>query len=737
MPYIYQDAVYTPEERVADLLPRMTLDEKLQQMRLFCNPGAFFPEYQFSEEKLLPHLSRCGAIYCTDSPPAQFINAMQDYFLHKTRLGIPVAVHSESLHGAMHRDATVFPQALGLGATRNPDLITEMADIIGMEVHAAGVRQTYAPNLDLSRDPRWGRVEENYGEDPYLTSRLGVAYIKALQSHGIAASPKHYVAHGTPESGVNIGPVHAGERELRETLAVPFEKAFTEAGALSVMPAYSELDGVPVHASYFLMTKLLREEFGFQGHAVSDFGAISMLRGVHHVAEDAKTAGLMALRAGIDVEAPAPFGFADCLKQAVESGEVPMALIDQAVSRVLYVKFKTGLFEDPYVPLDAAARMHTPKAIDCARRVACETAVLLKNDGLLPLPSAPGKVAVIGPNAAYTQLGDYTLHECALRGVSVKQAFEERLRVENVLYSRGSHIAFENPALLAEAVEKAKAADVAVVVLGDNSSYYHEKWGDDDTGRPPVVTCGEGYDITDLDLPAAQERLLEAVYATGTPVVLVLMSGRPHSIVWAKAHIPAILEAWYPGEQGGYAIADLLFGDVNPSGKLPISIPQSVGHIPCYYNRKVSAFNIYKLPGTSEVPGRDYVFSSPEPLYPFGYGLSYTTFSYANLTVTPDTVTPSGTVTVTVDVTNTGGRAGKETVELYLRDRVCRITPFVRRLRGFTKLTLSPGETKTAVFTLSFEDFAFINEQMLREVEPGVFDVEIAALKDSFTVIHG
>ena len=729
---IYKDPAYTPEERTADLLPRMTLDEKLQQMRLFNDPGEWFPDYRFSEEKLLPHLDRCCAIYCTDSPPARFINDLQDYFLHHTRLGIPVAVHSESLHGAMHRDATVFPQALGLGAARNTALMSEMADHIGRETRAVGVRQTYAPNLDISRDPRWGRVEENFGEDPYLTSRLGVAYIRALQSHGIAASPKHYVAHGTPESGVNIAPVHAGERELRETLAVPFEKAFREGGALSVMPAYSELDGMPVHASYFLLTRLLREEFGFQGHAVSDFGAVNMLSSVHHAAQDAHDAGLMALRAGIDVEAPSPWGFGECLKEAVESGEVPMALIDRAVSRVLYVKFKTGLFENPYAgePSD----LRTPAALSCARRVAQETAVLLKNDGLLPLKADPGRVALIGPNAAYTQLGDYTLHEAAVRGVSVRQAFEERLGKENVLYARGCHIAYEDAALLADAVAQARAADVAVVVLGDNSSFYRESWGDDESGRPPVVTCGEGYDVTDLALPDAQERLLEAVCATGTPTVLVLMSGRPHSIVWAKAHVPAILEAWYPGEQGGYAIADLLFGDANPSGKLPISIPQSVGPLPCYYNRKASAFNIYKRPGSPESPGRDYVFSSPEPLFPFGYGLSYTTFAYSRLTVTPQALGAEETVTVTVDVTNTGDRAGRETVELYLRDRVCRITPFVRRLRGFEKLELAPGETKTAVFTLGFEDFAFINEEMRREVEPGEFDVEVGGLTASFRI---
>ncbi len=728
----YKDPSLSPEERTADLVPRMTLDEKLAQMRLLCSPGGFFPGYVFSEEKLLPLLDRCGAMYCNDSPPAKFINDLQDYMLRKTRLGIPVAIHGESLHGVLHRDATVFPQCLGLGASWDPALISEIADTLGFEARALGIRQTYAPNLDLSRDPRWGRVEENYGEDPYLTSRMGVAYIKAFQSHGCASSPKHYVAHGSPESGVNISPVHAGERELRETMLIPFARAFTEGGALSVMPAYSELDGVPVHASRFLMTDILRGELGFKGHAVSDWGAINMLTSVHHVAGDATPAGIMALTAGIDVEAPSLYGFADNLRDAVVSGEVPMTLIDQAVARVLYVKFRTGLFEDPFVPDHAAVR--NTQSLKLSRRAATESAVLLKNTGILPLAKNPGRVAVIGPNAYYTQLGDYTLEESARRGVTVCQAMTERLGAENVLCSRGSHIAYNNPQLLDDAVRKARASDVAVVVLGDNSSYYHGWWGDDESSRRPVVTCGEGFDVTDLDLPAAQQKLLEAVYRTGTPTVLVLMSGRPHSVTWADAHLPAILEVWYPGEQGGHAVCDLLFGDVNPSGKLPISVPRSVGQLPCYYNRKVSSANIYHQPGSPENPGRDYVFETTTPLYPFGYGLSYTTFVYENLTVTPETG-PDGNITVAVDVQNTGDRTGAEVVQLYLTDCVCRITPFVKQLRGFKKVTLAPGETKRVTFALGFEDFAFINEQMRPEVEPGTFTVSVGGLHAEFRVV--
>lgn len=734
---IYKDKTKPVTERVADLLSRMTLEEKFTQMRLLSTPSHFWPDFKFDPEKLKGIDFRLGSLYINDSAPAQFVNDFQNYFLNNTRLGIPVSIHGEGLHGAMNVNATVFTNPLGLGATFNPDIVSEMAGIVGREVRANGITAVYAPNLDLSREPRWGRVEEDYGEDPYLVSRMGIAYIKAMQAQGVASCPKHYIAHGTPERGINVAPVHAGERELRDTYALPFKKAFMEAKAMSVMPAYSELDGIPVHASYFLMTELLRGEYGFEGPAISDWNAISMLHHTHFIAETPEDAGMMALKAGIDVEAPDYYAFTEKFMDRFRNGEAPMELVDTAVSRVLAFKFKLGLFENPYALVDKSGVVHTASNREAAKRAETEAAVLLKNEGLLPLAAKPGKVAVIGPNSDTASLGDYVLRQSAAYASTVLGEMKKRLGEENVIAARGTNIAFEFENGIEDAVNAAKKADFAVVVLGDNSSYYeNEYWSDreDPAVRRNSVICGETFDTCDLNLPPVQQKLLEAVYATGTPVVLVLQSGRPHSIVWAKEHIPAILETWYPGECGGEAICDLLFGIVNPSGRLPITCPRSVGHLPCFYNHKPSSTGKNCEPGSPEQPGRMYVFDSPKPLWDFGYGLSYTKFEYSDLTVTPDTISAYGSVEVSVTVKNTGDRKGKDSVLLFLRDKVCRITPFVRRLRGFKKIELLPGESKKVTFTLASEDFEFINEHMKPEIEPGLFEVYVGDLKAQFRI---
>ncbi len=723
------------EEKVAELLSRMTLEEKFAQMRMLPNLSTIFPDGIFDEEKLIPYFNRCGSIYVTDSSSPELINELQHYMLHHTRLGIPVAVHGESLHGSMHASATIFPQAIGLGSTWNVDLMNKVARCIGNEVRSLGITQTYAPNLDLSRDARWGRVEENYGEDPYLTSEMGVAYIKGLQSCGVASSPKHYVAHGSPEGGINLAPVHAGERELRETLMVPFMKAFKEAKAMSVMPAYSELDGVPVHASKFLMTELLRDEFGFDGHAVSDFGAIPMLHEFHNVAENSVEAGRMALEAGIDVEAPSIFGFSDELMEEVRKGNVSEKLVDTAVSRILRNKFRLGLFEDPYSPENNSSMRHTEQAKELSLEAAHQSIVLLKNENeILPLSKSIKKLALVGPNAANAQLGDYTVMASYLHAVTIKQAFEERLG-DRVIYSQGCSIAGGSDEDIEKAVAAAKEADAVVAVMGDNSCFYGGiGWGDKDADGKNAVTCGEGFDLSSLDLPGRQQELLERLYDTGKPIILVMVSGRPYSIVWAAEKLPAIVQAWYPGELGGYAVFDILFGDVNPNGKLPISFPRSAGHIPCFYNYKISARGYYHKPGTPDDPGRDYVFSNPSALYEFGYGLSYTTFEYSDLKITPEKTEKNGEITVEVTVKNNGKTDGYEVVQLYLRDVYSRITPFSRRLRGFDKIFLKAGETKNVSFTLGFEDFSFINENMMPEVESGSFEVYISNLKGHFEI---
>lgn len=736
MTVVYKDASKSESERAKDLLGRMTLEEKFAQMRLMVNIDTLLEGHPFSSEAVQSPLEDgIGGAYSPTFMDPCVLNQFQKYLIDETRLGIPLLMMGESLHGTMSRDATVFPQAIGMGASWNLDLIHDIVDVIGREARILGITQTYAPNLDLSRDPRWGRVEENYGEDPYLTSRIGVEYIKTLQSHGVAACPKHYVAHGSPEGGVNLAPVHAGERELRDTMLVPFAAAFQEAGAMSVMPAYSELDGVPVHASRVLLTDILRGELGFDGHAVSDFGAIAHLHTFHKTAANPAEAGRQALHAGIDMEAPTPFGFCKELLEDVRSGKVPIALVDQAVERILRIKFRLGLFENPYALTDKLSLIHNAEAVAMARKAAHETPVLLKNDGgLLPLADTIGSIALIGPNAGIAQLGDYTVPSAADRSITLLQGLTARLGSDRIRYAKGCSIAVGKDEAIALAVEAAQQSEVAILALGDNSSY-HSGIGWGDAASNVAVTCGEGFDMSDLALPGRQQELLEAVAATGTPIIMVLMTGRPYCINWAKEQIPAILQAWYPGEQGGHALCDLLFGDVNPSGKLPISFPQSVGHIPCFHNHKLSARGYYKRPGSPGNAGRDYVFSDTSPLYPFGYGLSYTTFAYSELTVTPEELSADGSVNVSVEVKNTGTVTGQEVIQLYLTDCFCRITPFVRKLCGFSKIELQPGESRRVSFTLDKRHLSFINEQMQREVEPGEFVVAIDDLSATFRIV--
>ena len=732
--YPYQNTALSPAERAEDLLQRMSLEEKLVQMRLYHPDVNALKQIPFDTTVLKKDAHRMGNIYSGSRIPAENLKIIQDWIISHNRWGIPAAVHSESIHGLMADNGTSFPQSIGLGATFNADLIEEIATQIGKEAHANGVTMTYAPNVDLSRDPRWGRVEENFGEDPYLTATMGVSYVKGLQSQGVSACVKHFIAHGTPENGINLAPVHAGQREFYETMAVPFEKVIKEGKAEGVMPAYSELDGVPIHASRELLTDLLRNQWGFEGQVISDYGAIRMLHSFQRIAPDALTAGKLALIAGVDVEAPNVFGFGPELEQAVIRGEVPEKLVDDAVRRILIHKFQKGLFENPYADEKAQQENRNEYALKLARRAAWESCVLLKNEGILPLSESVSKVAIIGPNADNPQLGDYSVREAIDHTVTICQALKQRLGADRVLYAKGCTTAGGSDEQIHKAVAAAKEAEVAIVVLGDNSNFYGGiGWGDEEADGQIAVTCGEGFDTHTLDLPGRQQELLEAVFATGTPTVLLLESGRPYAVCWAKDHVSAIMQVWYPGEQGGHGVADVLFGDTDPSGRLPISFPRSAGHIPAYYNHKVSARGFYKKPGTPQNPGRDYVFDTPQALFGFGAGMSYTEFEYKNLTV-PE-ITTYEEVPVSVTVKNTGSRYGCEVVQLYVADDYCRITPFVRQLRGFKKLWLQPGEEQTVSFTLGFEDFAFINEDLKREVEPGDFTITVGTQKAKLTIV--
>lgn len=731
MKYLYQDRNIPEEARVKDLLARMTLEEKFSQLRLDGRLIEFFQDKTLNEENFDERFEKIYDASCTsccylsfDAEPA-LINRMQRYIMEHSRFGIPMLVMGECVHGSMMNGATVFPQVIGLGATFDPELVGKIASICGRDSRANGIRLNYAPDIDISQDPRWGRVEENYGEDPYLTSRMAAAYVKNLQNEGVAACPKHYIAHGTPECGVNIGPVHMGEREVREQMLPAFAAAVREGGAWCMMPAYSELDGVPMHANRYWLTDVLRGELGFDGFVTSDFGAVQMLQSNQRVAKSYAEVGEMALRAGMDVEAPNICGFGPELMEKFRAGELPMELVDTAVARVLRIKFRLGLFDEPYLDEAKQKERHSAQDIQLAYQAALESIVLLQNRGnVLPLRDGQ-KIALVGPNAKHAQLGDYTAPGNLDNAVSLYEGLVKK--IPDLAYEKGCGLIVRDESF-ARAVETVRQAEVAILAMGDTSHVHGGVgWGAGDA----VATCGEGFDSHDLLLPPCQRELIEACAATGTPLVLVLYTGRPYALTEEVQRCDAVVQAWYPGEQGGYAVADLLLGRENFSGKLPISFPRSVGQLPCYYNHKVTARGFYKVPGSYEKPGRDYVFAAPKPLFRFGYGLSYSRFVYSDLRVEK---VDELKYRVSVTVQNASERAGTEVVQLYLTDDYCRMSPYVERMRGFARVPLKPGEEATVHFMLGEEDLSFINEQMKPEVEPGDFTVRIGELKATFIV---
>jgi len=740
----YLDPRNDVDSRVRDLLARMTIEEKVRQMSTY-SLAPFVRRGRVSMRSVRDFFQgrSIGSLRDLRHDPAtnaRAANAVQRYLVEKTRLGIPAIIHGECLHGHMSGGATIFPQAIALASTWNTALIGRMAAVAAKEARAVGVAQALAPDLDLARDPRWGRVEETYGEDPFLVARMGVAYIKGMQGEGprigvrsLACTAKHYAAHGSPEGGLNLGPVAGGERELRSLYLPPFKAAVIEAGVHSIMPCYSEYDGLPAHASRFLLTRILREEWAFRGYTFSDYGAVQMLETTHHIAGGPSEAGKQALEAGLDMEALGDYGFGDRLLNLVRRGEVSLDLIDRAVARILRIKFLAGLFENPYVDPDRATRIVNQRAHRrLAREIAQEAIILLKNEGdLLPLDPGIGKVAVIGPNADAAQLGDYSVPKAdavtPLDGIC--RAVSRRTQV---VHATGCTIYGRSRAGFDDAVRAAREADVAIVVIGGTS---HFTPGGAESADTSPATCGEGFDRADLSPPGVQDDLVRAVHATGTPTVVVMVHGRPYAIEWIAEHVPAIVEAWYPGEEGGNALADVLFGKVNPSGRLPVSAPRSVGHVPAFYNHKPSARGYYRVAGAPDRPGRDYVFSRPSPLFEFGHGLSYTRFRASNLRLSPRRIPPGGQVNVAVDVQNVGDRAGKEVVQLYVRDVVSSVTTPVKALRGFEKIELKPGETRTIRFTLTPDDLALWDRNMNFVVEPGTFEVIVNGLKRTFEVV--
>ena len=727
----YRNPKLPIEQRVADLLPRMTLEEKVDQL----TGGRRRPLFEGDDPESKRLREGMAQLYKEDSQitphdAAVLRNELQKFYLEKTRLGIPAIFFGEALHGYMAFGSTSFPQVLGLASTWDPDLVQRVFTAAGDEMASAGAHQAFTPVLDMAREPRWGRTEETYGEDAFLISRMGVAAIEGLQGpnfmidrHHVMATAKHFAAHGQPEGGTNTAPANYSERILRESFFLPFQAAVQEAHVGSVMASYNEIDGIPSHINRWLLQRVLREEWGFRGYVTSDGGGLQMLYETHHVAADKAEAARKALAAGVDFDLSDGSVYRTLIEQ-VQQGKVPEAEVDQAVSRVLAAKFRLGLFENPYVDPDYTKRItNSPEHKQLAVKAAQEAIVLLKNEGnMLPVDLKKIKtIAVIGPNAADVHQGGYSRDPGPGNGVSILDGIRNRVGPGvKVLYSEGCKITlgkvgwaawYENKVELPDpksdaaeivaAVATARKADVAIVVVGENEHTNREAWSEEHLG-----------DRDSLDLIGAQDALVKAVVETGTPTVVLLINGRPLSINYIKEHVPAILEGWYLGEQGGVAAANVLFGDVNPGGKLPISFPRSVGELPDYYNHKPSA-------------NRSYLFVGRKPLFPFGYGLSYTTFRFDNLKVDPETIGTGGNATVHVDITNTGNREGDEVAQLYIHQKVASVTQPVEQLRGFRRVTLKPGEKTTVEFKLTPEALSILDVNMNRVVEPGSFDIMV------------
>jgi beta-glucosidase len=650
----------------------------------------------------------------------EYFNELQKIALTQTRLKIPVMEDEEGTHGAMFPGGTVFPEGLAVGSSFDMDLVKSIYAAAAAEARAVGIHMLSTLVMEVDRDPRMGRNEEAYTEDPYLYMRIGEALVRGAQGSDISAGDKviavltDFPTQSEPASGLERGAIEVSDRYLRENFMPPWIGAITKAGGLGVMAGYPEIEDVPAHASVKWMNDVLRREIGFKGIVVSEGGGISTLI-YEHIVPTQKEAGRLALQAGVDLDISYEPGYMGPLVESVEEGRVPMALVDRAVRRVLEQKFRLGLFENPYVNVERAVLIvHSPAHQDLALRAGREGIVLLKNDGnLLPLKKNLKSLAVIGPNAddVMNQLGDYSPSRVLQHVTTVIEGIKAVVSPQTrVIHARGCEITGTDKSGFAEAVRAAQGADAAIVVVGERQ---HDTNGAGPGGRP---TDGEGHDVASLDLSGVQEDLIQAVFATGTPTIVVLINGRPLSTRWTAEHAPALVEAWEPGERGGEAVADVLFGNYNPTGRLAISVPRHSGQLPVYYNYKPS--KAYWL-------RRGYADMPATPLYPFGYGLSYTNFEYSNLHVEPEQIHPGSEARVTLDVKNTGGRAGVETVQLYIHEQYAPVSTPVKQLRGVERVALAPGEMKTVTIRLTPEDLQLLDLDLHWRVVPGDFEIMV------------
>jgi beta-glucosidase len=735
------------KQRVNKIISDMSLDEKLAQI------GSYWmyelqTKGELDQKKITNKLNHgigqitriAGASTLDPINAAKAANRIQKFLVENTRLAIPAVVHEECCSGPMILGGTMFPQMLGLASTFQPELAQTMTSAIRKQLRAIGAQQGLAPVLDVSRDSRWGRVEETFGEDPMLVSHFGMAYVKGLQgenlTNGVMATGKHFIGHSQSQGGLNCGPVHLGMRDVYDIFLMPFQAAIRDAKIASMMNAYPELDGEVVAASRRILTDILRGELGFDGLVVSDYEAVLMVHNFHNLAADKSLAGALALTAGIDVELPTIACYGDTLRTALEAGDLNLETVDLSVSRHLQKKIELGLFENPYVDEGRVLEVfETPQNRQLAREIATQSMVLLKNDGVLPLSKNIKTLAVIGPNAnnGRNQLGDYSYaatvellqfqspedsnfvnlntqhiaqHDVEI--VSVLEGIKELVSTDTeILFARGCENLSDDISGFEDAIGKANLADAVVLVLGDHS------------GLVPSATTGETRDSADLKLPGVQEELAKAIIATGKPVVVVLVNGRPYAMSWLAENANAILEAWLPGEEGGPAVADVLFGDENPGGKLPISFPRSVGQVPIFYNAKPSGMksNWYV----------DYVAEKVTPLYAFGHGLSYTLFEYGELSIDQKQAKVGESVDISLKVRNVGKVMGDEVVQLYIRDEYASMPRPIKELKGYQRVNLMPNEEQTITFHLPVDQLAFYDADLKLCVEAGKIHVMLGS----------
>jgi len=735
------------KQRVNKIISDMSLDEKLAQI------GSYWmyelqTKGELDQKKITNKLNHgigqitriAGASTLDPINAAKAANRIQKFLVENTRLAIPAIVHEECCSGPMILGGTMFPQMLGLASTFQPELAQTMTSAIRKQLRAIGAQQGLAPVLDVSRDSRWGRVEETFGEDPMLVSHFGMAYVKGLQgenlTNGVMATGKHFIGHSQSQGGLNCGPVHLGMRDVYDIFLMPFQAAIRDAKIASMMNAYPELDGEVVAASRRILTDILRGELGFDGLVVSDYEAVLMVHNFHNLAADKSLAGALALTAGIDVELPTIACYGDTLRTALEAGDLNLETVDLSVSRHLQKKIELGLFENPYVDEGRVLEVfETPQNRQLAREIATQSMVLLKNDGVLPLSKNIKTLAVIGPNAnnGRNQLGDYSYaatvellqfqspedsnfvnlntqhiaqHDVEI--VTVLEGIKELVSTDTkILFARGCENLSDDISGFEDAIGKAKLADAVVLVLGDHS------------GLVPSATTGETRDSADLKLPGVQEELAKAIIATGKPVVVVLVNGRPYAMPWLAENANAILEAWLPGEEGGPAVADVLFGDENPGGKLPISFPRSVGQVPIFYNAKPSGMksNWYV----------DYVAEKVTPLYAFGHGLSYTLFEYGELSIDQKQAKVGESVDISLKVRNVGKVMGDEVVQLYIRDEYASMPRPIKELKGYQRVNLMPNEEQTITFHLPVDQLAFYDADLKLCVEAGKIHVMLGS----------